>query len=90
MIISASLITELSKASKLVNNKKTEKEVEDWKERFDDIENNDIPALTNEIVEAENYCVQQDYQSAYKALSVVEKNIFHIKAKSSSLLKSIK
>ena len=38
-IISASLITELSKAGKLVNNnKKTEKDVSDWKNRFEKIE----------------------------------------------------
>ena len=90
MIISASLITELSKASKLVNNKKIEKEVEEWQSRFDDIENNDLPMLTNQIVEAENYCIEKDYENAYKSLALVEKNIFHIKAKSSSLLSEIR
>ena len=41
LIISASLITELSKSSKLVNNKKTQKQVEEWQSCFDTIEKTD-------------------------------------------------
>ena len=44
LIISSQLMSELSKASKLVNNKKTEELVESWKKRFNNIENNTILA----------------------------------------------
>ena len=47
LIISASLRTELSKSVKLVNNKKIEKQVESWQASFDDIEQNDLPRLTD-------------------------------------------
>ena len=90
LIISAGLITELSKSKKLINNKKTEKEVEEWQSRFDEIENVDLPRLNDELIEIEGYVDEKDYQSAYKALNKTEKDIFHVNAKSVSLLGEIK
>ena len=90
-IISASLITELSKAGKLVNNnKKTEKDVSDWKNRFEKIEKNDIPKITDKLVDAETLCINEDYVTAYTHLTEVEKDIFRAKAKSVKLLSEIK
>ena len=90
LIISASLRTELSKSQKLVNNKKIEKQVEGWQACFDEIENKDLPRLTDELIEVENYVVEKDYPSSYKALSKAEKDIYHVKAKSMFLLSEIK
>ena len=90
LIISASLITELSKCSKLVNNKKIEKQVESWQNSFDDIEQNDLPRLTDELIEVENYCIDKDYTNALVALDKAEKDVFHVKAKSLYLLSEIK
>ncbi len=90
LIISSSLITELDKAEKLANNKKLESDVESWKKRFNDIEKNDMPKLTDELVEAEGLCDSNDYEKAQNALLNVEKDIFHVKAKSVKLLGEIK
>ena len=90
LIISASLRTELSKTDKLVNNKKIEKQVEQWHSSFDDIEQNDLPRLTDELIEVENFCLEKDYQSAIVSLNKAEKDIFHVKAKSLYLLSEIK
>ena len=90
LIISASLITELSKSGKLVNNKKTQKQVEEWQKCFDVIENTDLPRLTDELIEVENYLMEKDYPSSFKALDKAEKDIFHVKAKSLYLLSEIK
>lgn len=90
LIISSQLMSELSKASKLVNNKKTEELVESWKKRFNNIENKDMPKLTDNLIEVENLCVNKEYKSAKEALSLAEKNIFHVKAKSYKLLNEIK
>ncbi len=90
LIISASLITELSKANKLVNNKNTERQVEEWQKRFDDLEQVYMPKLTDELIEVENFCMKKDYISSYKSLNKAEKDIFHIKAKSVKLLGEIK
>ena len=90
LIISSQLMSELSKASKLVNNKKTEELVESWKKRFNNIENKDMPKLTDNLIEVENLCVNKEYKAAKEALSLAEKNIFHVKAKSYKLLNEIK
>ena len=90
MIISSILKSELAKAEKLANNKKTEKEVEDWKSRFKEIENIDMPILTDELIEVETRMVENDYEKAFEALTKAEKDIFHVKAKSIKLLGEIK
>lgn len=90
MIISANLITELSKAGKLVNNKKIENQVNDWKKRFEDIEKNDLPMLTDELIEAENFSMNKDIEGAYIALEKCEKDIMLVEAKATSLLNEIR
>lgn len=89
-IISSSLITELGKANKLVNNKKTEKEVAAWQERFDEIEKEDMVKLTDMLVDVETIVMEKDYSKAEVSLANVEKNIFHVKSKSIKLLSEIK
>lgn len=90
LIISASLISELAKSGKLANNKKIEREIEGWKKRFNDLEKIDLPKLTDGLVEVENLCVNKEYSEANQLLASVEKNIFHVKAKSIKLLGEIK
>ena len=90
LIISAALRTELTKTDKLVNNKKIEKQVEDWHNSFDDIEQNDLPRLTDELIEVENYCIEKDYPKALASLDKAEKDVFHVKAKSLYLLSEIR
>ena len=63
MIMSSSLITELEKAKKLVNNKKTEKEVEGWQERFDTLEKKDMSKLTDALVDIETLCINKAYDA---------------------------
>ncbi len=90
LIISSSLITELAKAEKLVNNKKTEKEVASWNERFNEIETNDMKVLTDEIVEIETTLVNKEYDKALDLLEKCEIDILRVKAKSVNLLGEIK
>ena len=90
LIISAALITELSKASKLANNQKIEKQIEEWNQRFKNIEEVDLPKLTDSLIEVENYSMNKDYINAYKYLNKAEKSIFHVKAKAIKLLGEVK
>ena len=90
LIISASLRTELSKSEKLVNNKKTEKQIEEWKKCFDEIENVDLPRITDELIEVENFVEEKNYPESYKQIDKTEKDIYHVKAKSLYLLSEIK
>jgi len=90
LIISSALITELAKAEKLVNNKKTEKEVKDWASRFEEIEQKDLPALTDELVDIETSLMDKKYDDSLDKLEQCEKNILRVKAKSVKLLGEIK
>ncbi len=90
LIISSSLISELGKASKLANNKKIENDIEKWKERFNSLEKEDMPLLTDELVEVENYCIDKNYSKCDEVITSVEKNIYHVKAKANKLLNEIK
>ena len=90
LIISSSLITELGKANKLINNKKIASEVEEWKKRFDEIEKTDMPKLTDKLIEVENYMLEKNYAEAHRSLNKAEKSIFLVKAKSIKLLNEIK
>ena len=90
LIISASLITELAKAGKLVNNKKIGQKVEEWQNRFDVLEKEDLPRITDELLEAETASEGKDFNLANSKLNFVEKDIFHVKAKSVKLLGEIK
>ncbi len=90
MIMSSSLITELEKAKKLVNNKKTEKEVEGWQERFDTLEKKDMSKLTDALVDIETLCINKAYDEAEEKIAQVEKDLLHTKAKSAKLLGEIK
>lgn len=90
LIMSSALITELSKASKLTNNKKIEEEVESWKKRLNKIEKVDMPKLTDGLVEVETYCINNDFENANDILSKAERNIYHVKAKAIKLLSEIK
>lgn len=90
LIISSSLISELDKAEKLANNKKLQTEVDSWKKRFEKIEKSDLVHLTDVLVEAETLCVNKEYDKASNVLLNVEKDIFHVKAKSFKLLGEIR
>ena len=90
LILSASLITELSKATKLVNNKKIGQKVEEWQKRFDVIEKEDLPRITDELLEVETCSLGKDYNLTNSKLNIAEKDLFHVKAKSIKLLGEIK
>lgn len=90
LIISSSLITELSKAKKLIYNKKIEKDVDSWNNRLEKIKKEDIPRLTDALIEVETLCINKDYNAALKSISDVEKDIYHVRTKSIKLLNEIK
>lgn len=90
LIISSSLISELAKASKLANNEKIEKDIEEWKKRFTELEKEELPKITDDLIEAENLCVNKEYNLSNDKLNEIEKSIYEVKAKSLQLLNEIK
>ena len=90
MIISPTLISELNKAGKLANNKKIEKEIEDWNKEFNDISAKDMDDITNDILEIENAYCEKEYNKAKSKIIETEKEIFHSKAKANKLLNTVR
>lgn len=90
LIISSVLITELAKASKLANNKKIEEDIKLWKDRFEKIEKEDIPKITDSIIEIENLHADKQLAECETKIIEVEKKIYHVKAKAVQLLGEIK
>lgn len=90
LIISTSLVTELSKAEKLANNKKLQTEIDEWNNRYKSLEREDMQLLTDKIVDIENLIYSKDYDKASDLISSTEKDIFHVKAKAHKLLNDIK
>ena len=90
LIISSTLITEIAKAEKLANNKKTKKDVESWAKRFTEIEEVDMKTLTDELVEIDTCLVNKEYDKALDLLEKCEIDILRVKAKSVNLLGEIK
>ncbi len=90
LIISSVLISELAKASKLANNKKIEEDIISWRKRFEALEKEDLPKITDSIIEIENSCLAKEYKECENKIIEVEKKILHVKAKSVQLLGEIK
>jgi len=90
LIMSSSLITELAKAEKLVNNKKMIFQINEWKKRFKEIETKDMDDLTNKIIEIENLIYYKEFDKASDLIAIAERDILHVKAKASKLLNDIK
>ena len=90
LIISSVLITELAKASKLANNKKIEEDIKLWKDRFEKIEKEDIPKITDSIIEIENLHADKQLAECETKIIEVEKKIYHVKAKAVQLLGEVK
>lgn len=90
LIIFSVLIAELAKASKLANNKKIEEEIKEWKDRFEKIEKEDIPKITDAIIEIDNLQADKQIKECEEKIIDVEKKIYHVKAKAVQLLGEIK
>ena len=55
LVLSTPILNELSKAESLVKDDKTKVRFDEWQEKFDNIRNNDIPEVTDMLLEADNF-----------------------------------
>ena len=89
LIINASILSELSKVESMINSKEIENKYAEWKRRFDDIRNVDIPRLTDEIIELEDSFKTKKSREIEPILAKVELEIYHVKTKANYLLEEI-
>lgn len=90
LILNANISSELSKVESMINSKDIEKKYEEWKSRFEAIKNEDIPALTDSLIEIEDLFRSKNYKDIESILAKTELNIYHVKTKANYLLDEIK
>lgn len=89
-IDSAPIIPELSKIESYLNNEKLESMYNNWKDRLDVIRTNQIPKITDMLLEADYSLSKMDYKSAIYKIAKLEMEIYKVKTNSAFLLNEIK
>lgn len=90
LIINANILNELNKVESMINSKEIENKYIEWKKRFDEIKNVDMPVLTDNLMEIEDLFSSKKYKQIESSLAKVELNIYHVKTKANYLLDEIK
>ena len=90
LIISSSILSELNKVEALVNNEKMQETFDDWKERFKEIKDVEVPKITDALIDIENCFNDKNYKELNEKIAKVELDIFYVKTKSNFLLDEIK
>ena len=61
LIISSSILSELNKVEALVNNEKLQESYEDWKLRFKEIKEVEVPKITDALIEIEDCLITEEW-----------------------------
>lgn len=87
---SVPIVPELSKIENYLNNQKLEAMYNKWKDRLDVIRSNQIPKITDMLLEADYSLSQKDYKSTIYKIAKLEMEIYKVKTNSDFLLNEIK
>ena len=90
LILSAPILNELSKAESLVKDDKTKGKYEAWQNRFDYIRNNDIPEVTDMLINADTLIDEKKFRDLKPVLADIEIRIYKLREKTDKLLGEIK
>ena len=90
LILSAPILNELSKAESLTKDDKTKEKYDNWQKRFDYIRNNDIPEITDMLLDADGLIETKKYKELKPKLANIELKIYKLREKTSRLLNEIK
>jgi len=90
LIISSSILSELNKVEALINNEKLQESYEDWKLRFKEIKDVEVPKITDALIEIEDCFNEKKYKELNEKIAKAELEIFYVKTKSNFLLEEIK
>jgi len=89
-IDSTPIIPELTKVESLVKNEKLETMYNKWKDRLDVIRTNQIPKITDMLLDANYSLSQQDYKDTIYKIAKLEMEIYKVRTNSEFLLNEIK
>ena len=90
LVLSTPILNELSKAESLVKDDKTKVRYDEWQEKFDNIRNNDIPKVTDMLLQADGYIDKKNYKALRPLLADIELKIYKLNEKTNKLLGEIK
>ena len=89
-IDSTPITPELSKIESYLKNDKLEMMYSGWKTRLDDIKQNQIPKISDLLLEAEYSMKQSDYKNTMYKIAKLEMEIYKVRTSSQFLLDEIK
>lgn len=90
LIISASILSELNKVENLINNEILKNMYEDWLFRFKEIKDKEVPKITDELLELEDFLVFKKEEEITKKIAHIEMEICFVKTKARYLLNEIR
>ena len=90
MVISASMLSELNKVEALVNNDEMKEKLDDWKARFNDIKNTEMPKITETINDIEELFEEKNFKDLKGLVLKADFDLNTLKTKASFLLEEIK
>ncbi len=90
LIISASILSELNKVEALINNSELREIYEEWLARFKEIKDEEVPKITDALLEIEDLFNEKNYKELQAKIDQVELDIYYVKSKANALLEEIK
>lgn len=90
LIISSSILSELNKVEALVNNEKMQETYDEWQVRFKEIKDEEVPKITDALIEIEDCFNEKDYKTLNDKIAKVELEIYYVKSKANFLLEEIR
>lgn len=90
VIDSTPINSEISKIKSFLKNDKLDSSLSNWEERFKDIRTNQIPKITDMILEADYSLKQQDYKSTIFKIAKLEMEIYKVRTNTEVLLDEIR
>ena len=70
LIVGASILSELNKVGALVNNDTMQKKYNDWQKRLKEIKEEEIPKITDALIDIENAFEDKDYKSLKPKIAI--------------------
>ena len=90
LIISASMLSELNKVEALVNNDEMRAKLDDWKKRFNNIRDVELPKITDTINDIEELFEDRDFKELKGLILKADFDLNNLKTKADFLLDEIK
>ncbi len=90
LIISASILSELNRVEPLINNSDSKELFVEWQRRFKEIKDDDVPKITDALIDIEDLYAEQKYKELRKKITHTELDIAYAKTKAEFLLEEIK